>query len=1306
MAINLQAYLASKIQKLKDMYAPPPIDVVSNNPAVLNSARARATLPQAQQAIQQAQFAQRQASPIRVFRDFNINRSLEQLAPPAPKVRVRDVGRELVGQGLEMATWPIRHTASKVIAPAIAPYVVNQQELPGTVENLIGGVYSKGPNKYLEALQGAAAIYGAAPQLSRAVTKGIAGKVGKIAPALNKPLMDYLPKFLKTELTKTGRQRQVIEAAYERTYGYKPQGIDHQEMLSQLPYSEQKKIPGGYELKQQLDRAYSAAAARGQEQIKPRIKPSEQATSALHLPEKNVYAKVTPKQLKILKDEVKNIPFTEKDTPHLTPLNSLEPSDAKEISLTEIRKMSPNLDKAISKTEAGPIAAEINAAKARGLDIPEGLTTEEAVSQAGTTVVPKQPILPSSKTPAQVLGTAKQPPLSPSQVVENSSSTIKYNTKHLNVNELSKAQVTQAIEEARPQIEQAVGKKLTNAEAINYANKTSDILQKTVGVEQTKKSIAANLNLRRQIARASQEGKVTPELIEAIVKDKAAGADIARQLQARAINADPAEQGPLGVILQAVLKKNDNTDEILRAAEGVDFNDANQATAFYRQFVKPTAEDWIDKLRYNSMLSSPNTHTVNIASNYQGTGIVTPIEKTITGGVDWLRATATGGERKAFAGEGAQYAKGYYSNLGEATKRFVDVMSGKSFIENPDVRSIPLSTGGVTRKVEKAADLPMRLMEGMDQFFSALTEGGTTEALKYRATKISGVKDIAGQAAEEAAYRLFRQDLNTPQQGTLLGAADVMTKTLYTLRSSDNTLMRIFAKFTLPFVRTGTNLAKQGVEYNPVGALATIPGRTETLAIESQVAKSIIGMAATVGATMLATSDRLSWAEPTSAKMKDAWRAAGKQQYSIKWGDKWISYSKLHPAVAFNLAMVAAIYDAHVNKKLGENDTDTLINGLAKVSRFFFDQTYVRNIGDALAVARGDVEGTGRLLANYPQQLVPFRAMMGWIARWVDPVQRKADPSGSVFEKQLQYLMLQIPGLSKNVPARLGPDNKPIPMTDRTINAISPARITTENPELLKVYNQLSETSRKNSLINQAREKVRGSKESMNIGDTIVYIDDEGTTHTLKPQEVIDLPSANNYEKAIKEKETWSLVNNLYDANVPDAQKQELYQQLGVTPEEADYYSVASQDNDIKTAYVTDELAKVPDDQKIQALSTLRKTVNGQKILADGVIDNLYNEGVISSSDKKYLKAIKDYDTKTKTTKLKAAGTKKAKKLKAAKQISIPKIKISTPKRAKVKKIKAPSLKSVLKPVKRQTLKALQQPKSFKAVRTELMRKR
>src|SRR3990167_5725302 len=324
-----------------------------------------------------------------------------------------------------------------------------------------------------------------------------------------------------------------------------------------------------------------------------------------------------------------------------------------------------------------------------------------------------------------------------------------YNTDRMNVPRSAKRALEAEIGKQGKLLEQTVGRKLSNKEVLDMAAATSKVLNETVTRDQTKAKIAANLNLRQKLASVMKNGQVDDDLINLWIKDKAAGEDIARQLQARVIKASPSEKSAMEAILESIYKVNKNADDIINAAKGVNFKDPNQVTKFYRSFVSPKAGEWVDLLRYNSMLSSPNTHLVNIASNFQGTGILAPIEKTITGAIDAMHSAVSGKPRQHLVGEGAKYAQGYYSNLGKAAKKFWNIARGRelaSYVQATEfsddiTKAIPLATGKGGKITEKILREPSRLMEAADQFFTTLSEGGLTKSSQYRAGQ--GLKALA-----------------------------------------------------------------------------------------------------------------------------------------------------------------------------------------------------------------------------------------------------------------------------------------------------------------------------------------------------------------------------------------------------------------------------------------------------------------------------------------------------------------------------------------------------------------------------------
>jgi len=891
-----------------------------------------------------------------------------------------------------------------------------------------------------------------------------------------------------------------------------------------------------------------------------------------------------------------------------------------------------------------------------------------------------------------------------------------FNTKTYKITEDGKKVVEQAVEQVKPRLEKITGKTLSNKEVLQTADQSSKTLNKAVGRDQTLAWESALLKARQKLSALSEKGVVDKEYIDTLMTIKSLGTDIGRKLQSFSIGADPKLLTSKQAILEAVLKQADDADAVLKAAQGVDFNDLNQATSFYRQFIKPSIGDHLDLLRYNSMLSSPNTHINNIASNFQGTGLITPIEKTITGSLDALKSAFTGSPREYAVGEGAAYAKGYYSNVSKAVKNFTDVMTGKSLADNPDIRNIPMyPQGGPMGRVENALSLPMKLLEASDQFFTALTEGGETAAQKYKQSKGISLKGLTPD--EAAAKRLFRSKLGDNQGSKVLNTIDALANVVQSAKTSKDKNLRVIANFTLPFLKTPTNILKQGLEYNPLGVATMIGAENKT----EQLSKALIGSAG-VGMGMLLGSDRLTAGEPTSEKQKNTFRAAGMQPYAVKIGNNWVSYSKLHPAISFPLAMVASIREAQEKKKIDDGQAETALNGVAKFVKYFADQSYLKNLGDIIASNQGDIEGLTRVGGNYLQQGIPFRALMGWVTRLTDPYQRQVDKNGSILDKQLQNIASQIPLVSQTVPARKDMFDNPIPNQNPILNAFSPAKVTTEQPKAREEYNFLKEKAKLQSestqLKNQLKSEAQNNVSVQKVGaaeDTFV----PGTNKTPLPafggQSIKDAQvnqpvplssqekdkigtyiqygksvsekdlsnyfygdlktqaSTSKYQQALHSDEVMKKINKIEDNEfLSDAQKEYLVKQglsdIGLTPQDYEYYKVSKQSSDLKSLYANEQLSKLlstPGTTPNTVNNWLingRKTINGEQLLNDSVIKSLVDSGVIGKADGEFLKKVSVENGQVKVK----SSTKKPKKLKLPK---LKKIKVKKQKQIKLKPI-------------------------------------
>ena len=587
------------------------------------------------------------------------------------------------------------------------------------------------------------------------------------------------------------------------------------------------------------------------------------------------------------------------------------------------------------------------------------------------------------------------------------------------------------VEKMKPVLEVRKGKPLTNKEIITGGRK-AQVLDQVMGRDQAAEFSKQLQATRNFVKTASKQKGVTPEYLAQLEILSSTAADTGRKLRAFSVNAEDA--GIKQNVVRDLQKLGIETKRLVDASKNVDWDDASQVTAFYRKFKPATLINKLDEYRYVNMLSSPNTHIINMFSNFIQTGVVTPIEKTVTGQLDWVRSKLTGTEQKYFAKQGIDYTKGFYKALPDAWSAFRKTLKGEGGLTKPDIDFIPTGTS----KFHKAYTTPLRALEAGDQFFREMTEAGelaTGATLK--------------KAQQSAQYRLFRQKFDPDGklgQGYTLRVWDKWNSAIQKLRTAPG------GKWIVPFLQTPTNILKQGVEYSPLG-LSTIPGAKEPM---QQLAKTIIGSTVFVGAYVAANNGLTTWDSPTSENEKSEFYAAGLQPYSMKIGDKWVSYSKLGP-LSYPIAMASALKWADENgadedhlKKMGE--------GLLGILQFFSDQSYVRGFGDWIDSARGDTYKLQRAITNIPSQLVPYRALQGWFARLLDPIYRKAGTP-------IESMMTQVPFLSKKLEPYTTPEGEPSKRDFPMFNAFTPGKVTqAKSTESYDTYKDIAKLRSQRSL--------------------------------------------------------------------------------------------------------------------------------------------------------------------------------------------------------------------------------------------------
>lgn len=603
-------------------------------------------------------------------------------------------------------------------------------------------------------------------------------------------------------------------------------------------------------------------------------------------------------------------------------------------------------------------------------------------------------------------------------------------------------------------------------------NKDVEAAAQFVGADRTKYTeremqaiLAGRLNQSREVTANIQElgrlkatGATEEEMLaaakrarESVLIDQNQKTFAGRQLQAERIL--KTQLSPEDKFVRLLVTSGAEPDVIDKVLVNLDISTPEAAIRAWREVVPAKFGDWLTKYRYTNMLSSPLTHIVNAASNLTGVAGIRPLHMAYTAAVDALHSIKPGVARKNFFGEIPAYYKGAAGEIHNAVTAALDSVKRFSDYKNVDMvgdMNTPLAIGGAKGAADAALSFIPKLLNAGDVLFSKIAAGGEAGSLAYKAAKGVDVGgDIAGQAAAKAEHTLFRTKLGGKEQGYVLQAIDAIPQLLNTARRSDNPIVRNMSSWAFPFVATPTNLFKQGIEYSPFG-ITTLAGNADKTA---QVAKALMGTTAVaLAAGAFAANDAITGAEPKDAAQRDAFRAEGKQPYSIKIGNHWIQYSKLHPAIAFNLATVAGVKDAIDNGTIDQSQGDKIMAMVGGVLGFYRDQSYVKGLGDFVNTLEGiDKSSAGNLVSSVTgstaSQVLPLQSFNNWLGRLINDTQTRVDYDAPFMEQTMQRLFKDYPlgDQATGAPARVNPyTGEPIPTQNRGVNAFSPVKVSTD----------------------------------------------------------------------------------------------------------------------------------------------------------------------------------------------------------------------------------------------------------------------
>jgi endonuclease YncB( thermonuclease family) len=465
-----------------------------------------------------------------------------------------------------------------------------------------------------------------------------------------------------------------------------------------------------------------------------------------------------------------------------------------------------------------------------------------------------------------------------------------------------------------------------------------------------------------------------------------------------------------GDILSSLVRGGGGKDGLKNAAETlIDAVESGPGVfnALAEKAVKPKFRHKLAELYINMLLSGPQTHAVNIASNTLTSMAQIP---------EHAAAALIGGARQAFsrqaldrvtATEVGARAFGLLQGAKEGARLFArslrtgDASDLVTKIEGDEYKAISGIKGEVIR-------IPTRLLTAEDELFKGIARRMELNARAVRIARSEGLKGEARRAriAELVADPTDGMIEHSMEYGRYLTFQRKLgpVGTKVSGITNDNLLAKVF----LPFVRTPTNLLKFAVERSPAAPILREWRKDFAAGGESRdlaVARAMLGTGFGFAIYEAALAGHVSGSAPSDPKKARLLYADGWKPYSIRLGDKWYSYRRFDP---FSTTIGVAADLATLPEGMSErqrNDKATLL--VASILGNLASKTWLSGLSDLIGALDDPERNAGNLLERLAGSFtVPTG--VNQVARLIDPVQRE---TGSVGEA----IQSRIPGLSEGL---------------------------------------------------------------------------------------------------------------------------------------------------------------------------------------------------------------------------------------------------------------------------------------------------
>ena len=276
---------------------------------------------------------------------------------------------------------------------------------------------------------------------------------------------------------------------------------------------------------------------------------------------------------------------------------------------------------------------------------------------------------------------------------------------------------------------------------------------------------------------------------------------------------------------------------------------------------------------------------------------------------------------------------------------------------------------------------------------------------------------VAKKSEENFRKEIFKEDANGfyivhDKAAKMAGDEAALNAPLTGMFAAAENIQQIpFMRAFFPFVRTGINAIDLTFDHTPLAAFKkkykdltkadpdpdylfeTYGIKPDEIASKRALmeGRMVMGSAISTMAFWAAMSGNLTGDYPYDKDDQDAWRAEGKQPYSYKVGNVYISYKNLEPFNTLFSMSANLVENAHV---LGEEVTYKMANKIAfMISAVLVDKSMLSGVDDLAKLLNPDssLDLLQRVGARYVRSHFPYAGLLGSMGDVMDANMKEAN---------------------------------------------------------------------------------------------------------------------------------------------------------------------------------------------------------------------------------------------------------------------------------------------------------------------------